>query len=92
MLTEKQFSRHKSFYQLWFGIIRPVALTKSIPDCRQPSHTLALNKPHPHMALQCLSQSTCVARVALLAHQKNSQPALINTITGTADAVEASSK
>jgi hypothetical protein len=38
------------------------------------------------------AKATRVARVALLAHWKNSPIPLTNTITGTADAVEASSK
>jgi hypothetical protein len=38
-----------------------------------------------------VTKATSVARVALLAHQKNSPTPLTNTITGTADAVEASS-
>jgi len=39
-----------------------------------------------------IAKATCVARVALLAHQRSSPTPLINKITGTADAVEASSK
>jgi len=38
-----------------------------------------------------IAKATCVARVTLLTHQKNSPTPLTNTITGTADAVEASS-
>ena len=39
-----------------------------------------------------IAKATSVARVALLAHQKTPPTPLISAITGTADAVEASSK
>lgn len=96
MLTEKQLGCHERFDQLWLGIIKPTGVDQLDAGSQAPQPYSGVKQAAPaHGTPVPIAKTTGVIRhghVAVLTHQKNSPTPLTNTTTGTADAVEASSK